>query len=181
MGVEARWRPCHSTAHCWHMKRKPSLHHCCPCRGRQHCNRRRNPRCHCRLHRHCCCRRPLPSLSAIAVAVAVDHCRHHLCCVAVNHCHCRCLCPCYWPLPSLSPSAIAVAISICHHRQIPIGHFRAMLPWRSENCILPGEAKNAYLILFCSDSGRHTDQSRMTDQVLSGNGQHQHWVASGKH
>jgi hypothetical protein len=30
-------------------------------------------------------------------------------------------------------------------------------------------------------SGRHTDQSRMTDQVSSGNGQHQHWSASSEH
>jgi hypothetical protein len=37
-----------------------------------------------------------------------------------------------------------------------------------------------YLILFCSDSGRRTDQSRMTYQVSSGNGQHQRWAASGK-
>jgi hypothetical protein len=42
------------------------------------------------------------------------------------------------------------------------------------------QAKNAYLNLFCLDSGRHTDQSRMTDQALSGNGQHQRWGTSGE-
>ncbi len=41
---------------------------------------------------------------------------------------------------------------------------------RGENCIQTIEAKNAYLILFCLDSGWCTDQSRMTDQVSSGNG-----------
>jgi hypothetical protein len=61
-----------------------------------------------------------------------------------------------------------------------IGHFRELLPWRGKNRIRPIEAKNAYLILFCSDSGRRIDQNRMTDQVSSGNGQQQHWVASGK-
>ncbi len=30
------------------------------------------------------------------------------------------------------------------------------------------------------DIGQRTDQSRMTDQALSGNGQHQRWAASGK-
>jgi hypothetical protein len=64
---------------------------------------------------------------------------------------------------------------------VALGHVQELLPWRGKNCIQPIEAKNAYLILFCSDSGRRTDQSRMTDQVSSGNGQHQHWVASGKH
>ncbi len=39
---------------------------------------------------------------------------------------------------------------------------------------------NFYLILFCLDSGRCTDQSRMNDQASSGDGQHQHWAASGK-
>jgi hypothetical protein len=54
------------------------------------------------------------------------------------------------------------------------------MPWRGKNCIQPIEAKNAYLILFCSYSGRLIDQSRMTDQVSSGNGQHQRWAASGE-
>jgi hypothetical protein len=120
------------------------------------------------------CRRPLPlrspstitaaisvvSPSAIAVAVAVAH--------TVSHCR---LCH---HRPSQLPSLLAITITIA------VGHFQKFLPWRGENCIQPIEAKNAYLILFCSDSGRHTDQSRMTDQVLSGNGQHQHWAASGK-
>jgi hypothetical protein len=61
-------------------------------------------------------------------------------------------------------------------------HVANMLPTfpAKENCIQPIEAKNAHLILFCLDSGWRTDQSRMTDQVSGGNGQHQHWVASGK-
>jgi hypothetical protein len=76
--------------------------------------------------------------------------------------------------------AIAVAIAIGHHHPHAIGHFRELLPWRGKNCIQPIEAKNAYLILLCSDSGWHIDQSRMTDQVSSGDGQHQRWAASGE-
>jgi hypothetical protein len=100
----------------------------------------------------------LPSAITIAVAfaLAIGHCRlHHR-----------------WPSQLPSPLAITVTVAI--------GHFRELLTWRSENCIQPIEAKNAHLILFCSDSGRHTDQSRMTDRVSSGNGQHQRWAASGK-
>jgi hypothetical protein len=124
---------------------------------------------------HCRRRRPLPlqllstiaaaisvaSPSAIVVAVAVV--------LAIGHC---CLCH-RKPLQLPSPLAITVTIAV--------GHFRELLPWRGKNCIRPIEAKNAYLILFCSDCGRRTDQSRMTEQVLSGNGQHQRWAASGKH
>ncbi len=119
MGVKARCCPCHSAAHCRHMKRQPSLHHCHPCCGHWHCD------CHCCLRRHCCCwlchhRRcrhpsPLPSPLAIALAVAIDHCRCRLCHIAVNHCCCPC--PCWRPLLSLSPLAIAVAISVGHHHQ----------------------------------------------------------------
>jgi hypothetical protein len=69
--------------------------------------------------------------------------------------------------------AIAVAIAIGHHRRHAVGHFQELLPWRGKNCILPIEAKNAYLILFCLDSGRRIDQSQMTDQVSSSDGQHQ--------
>jgi hypothetical protein len=116
MGVEARCRPCHSAAHCRHMKRQPSLCHCCPRHGRHHCD------CHCRLHHHsqlhcrCCCCHPSLSLSLldIAVAVAVDHCHCRLCHVAISHCRCRR--PPHRPLPFLSLSAIAVAISLGHHR-----------------------------------------------------------------
>ncbi len=101
------------------------------------------------------------SPSAIAVAVAYA--------LAVGHCHlhhCR---------PSQLPSLLAITVTVA------VGHFQELLPWHGENCIHPIEAKNAYLILFCLDSGRRTDQSRITDQVSSGNGQHQHWAASGKH
>jgi hypothetical protein len=76
--------------------------------------------------------------------------------------------------------AIAVAIAVGHHRRHAVGHFRELLPWRGKNCIRPIQAKNAYLILFCWDSGRRIDQSRITDQVLSGNGQHQRLAASGE-
>jgi hypothetical protein len=123
---------------------------------------------------HRSCRRPLPLRlpstiatavsvalpSAIAVAVAVA--------LAIGHCrlrHCR---------PSQLPSPLAITITIA------VGHFRELLPWRGENCIQPTEAMNAHLILYCLDSGRHTDQSWMTDQVSSGNVQHQRWVARGE-
>ncbi len=123
---------------------------------------------------HHLCRRPLPlrlpstiaaavsvaSLSAIAVAIAAA--------VAISYCR---LCH-RWPSQLPSPLAITVTIAV--------GHFRELLPWRGKNCIQPIEAKNAHLILFCLDSGRHTNQSRMTDQVSGGNGQHQHWAASGE-
>ncbi len=120
----------------------------------------------------------LPLPLAIAVVVSVNHCRRHLCHVAVSH-RCR-RCPCRRPLPSPSPSAIAVAIAISHHCCRAVGHFQELLPWRGKNFIRPIEAKNAYLFLLCSDSGRRIDRSRMTDQVSSSNGQHQRWAASGK-
>jgi hypothetical protein len=113
MGVEARCHPCHSAAHCRHMKRQPSLCHCPPCHGRCHCDPHCHLHCRCQLrchHRRC---RPLPSLSAIAIAVAVNHRRHCLCCIAISH-HC-CHRPCHRPLPSPSPLANAVAISVGHH------------------------------------------------------------------
>jgi hypothetical protein len=103
----------------------------------------------------------LPSAIAIAIAVAVA--------LAVGHCrlcHSR-------PLQLPSPLAITITITV--------GHFQEFLPWRGKDCIQPIEAKNAYLILFCLGSARCTDQNRMTDQVSSGNGQHQRWVASSKH
>ncbi len=103
----------------------------------------------------------LPSAIAIAVAVTVA--------VAVSHCRLR------HQQPLQLPSLLAITITIA------VSHFRELLPWCTKNCIQPIEAKNAYLILFCSDSGWRTDQSRMTDQVSSSNGQHQRWVASGKH
>ncbi len=83
----------------------------------------------------------LPSAITIAFAVtlAVGHCRlHH-----------------HWPLQLPSPLAITITITI--------GHFQELLLWRGENCIRSIEVKNAYLILFCSDGGRRTDQSRITD------------------
>ncbi len=151
MGVEARCHPSKSTAHHCHMKRQPFLCNGCPCRGRRHFH------CRCYLHRCCQLRRrrrrrrrrncpsPLPLPSAIAVAVAVNHCRRHLCRVAINHCCCRC--PCHQPLPSLSPSSIAVAIPVDHHHCHAVGHFWELFPWRGKNCIQPSEAEKAYLIL----------------------------------
>ncbi len=184
MGVEARCPPSKSTAHCRHMKRQPFLHNGRPHCGRRHCHCHFHLRCcrrlHCHRHRHCHCNRLLPSplLLAIAIVVAINHCRRHLCRVAVSHCCHRH--PCHWPLPSPSPLAIAVAIAIGHHHCHAVGHSWELLPWQGKNCIQPIEAKNAYLILFCLYNGRRIDQSRMTDQVSSGNGQHQHWAASGE-
>ncbi len=116
MGVEARCHPCHSAAHCRHMKWQPCLCHRHPCHGHCHCNRHCHLRHCCLLHHHCrCrCRCPSPSPSAIAVAVAANHCCRHLVCVAVSHCRCRCQSPCHWPLPSPSRSAITVVISVGH-------------------------------------------------------------------
>jgi hypothetical protein len=166
------------------MKRQPFLCNGCPCRGSRHCHCRCHLRCHCQLCCHRRCRRrcnrllPSPLPLAIAVAVAVHHHHRHHCRVAVSH-HC-CHCPRRRPLPSPSPSAITVAIAVGHHHCHAIGQFRELLPWHGKNCIRSIKAKNAYLILFCSDSGQRIDQSRMTDQVSSSNGQHQHWVASSK-
>ncbi len=100
------------------------------------------------------------SPSAIAVAIAVA--------LTVGHCH---LCH-HRPLQLPSPLAITVTVAI--------GHFQELLPWHSKNWIRPIEAKNAHLIIFCLESGQRTDQSRMTDQVSGGNGQHHCWAASGK-
>ena len=121
MGVEARYRPCHSPAHCRHMKRQPSHCHCCPRCGRCYCNRRRHLSHCCRLcHNRRCCR-PLPLPLAIAIAVAIDHRHRRLCCIAISHCRCHCRCCRYsifvtvghrschlsWPSPSPLPSAIS--------------------------------------------------------------------------
>jgi hypothetical protein len=111
----------------------------------------------------CGCRQPsavvsvaLPSAInvAVAVALAIGHCRLH---------HCQ---------PSQLPSPLAITVTIT------VSHFRELLPWHGKNCIQPIEAKNAYLILFCLNSGQLIDQSQMTDQVSSGDSQHQHWAAS---
>jgi hypothetical protein len=98
----------------------------------------------------------LPSAIAVVDTLAVSHC----------HLHHR------QPLQLPSPLAITITVAV--------GHFQEFLPWCSKNCIQPFEAKNAYLILLCSDSGRRIDQSRITYQVSSGNGQQQRWAASGK-
>ncbi len=153
MGGEARCCPSKSAAHLRHMKRQPFLHGC-PCHCRLLCHRRHHLRLQlCRRpHHRCHCNRPLLSpLPLTIAAVAVNHCRPHLCCVAVSHCCCRC--PCCWTLPSLSSSAIAVDIIVGYHHPHAVGHFQELLPWCGKNCIQPIEAKNAYLILFCSDSG----------------------------
>ncbi len=103
MGVEAMCCPCHSATHYRHMKRQPSLCHCCPHRGRCHCN----CHCGCRLchiaHCRCCCYQPSPlrSLSTIAAAVSVTLPSAIAVAVALAIGHCP-LCHC-WPsqLPSL--------------------------------------------------------------------------------
>ncbi len=137
IGVEARSCPCHSAAHCWHMKRQPCLYHRRPCHGCRNCNRHRHLR-RCRqLHCHCRCRCLLPSPSAIAVAVAVNHPRCCLCCVAVSHCHHHQRCPCHRSLPSPSPSALQLPSPLAITVTVSIGHFRELLPWRGENCIQP--------------------------------------------
>jgi hypothetical protein len=113
MGVEARCRPCHSAAHRRHMKRQPSLCHCCPCHGHRHCDCRRHLHHHCRLHRHCRCRRQFPLPSAI--------------------CRCGCRQPlpplsllcCRQPLPSPLPLKLAIAISVT------VGHCSCHLHWAS--------------------------------------------------
>jgi hypothetical protein len=74
------------------------------------------------------------------------------------------------------PLLLSITVASCH----AVGHFQELLPWRSKNCIRPIKAKNAYLILFFWDSGRHIDQSRIPYQVSSSDGQHQHWTVSGK-
>jgi hypothetical protein len=144
---------------------------------------------------------------AITIAISVVVAAFIPIAIAVAHCRCRWSLPLWSPstiataisvaLPSAIAVAVAIALAIGHcrlrHRwplQLPsllaiivtvaIGHLREFLPWRGENCIQPIEEKNAHLILFCLDSGQCTDQSRMTDQVSSGNGQHQHWVVSCK-
>jgi hypothetical protein len=146
----------------------------------------------------------------IAIAVAISIAVAGSVAIVIAVAHHRCHWPLPLGLPStisaavsvVLPSAIAVAVAIalpighcclCHHRptQLPslsaitaavaVGHFGVLLPWRSENCIRPIEAKMLILFYFCLDSGQHTDQSWMTDQVSSGDGQHQRWAASGKH
>ncbi len=135
MGVEARCCPSKSTAHLRHMKRQPFLCNGRPCRGHCHCHHCCHLRCHCQLRRRCRCRcrcnRPstLPLPLALAVAVSINHCRRHLCCIAVSHRCCHP--PCRRPLPFPSLSAIAVAIAIGHHRPHVVGHFRELLLWRS--------------------------------------------------
>ncbi len=177
MGVEARCRSFKSTAHYWHMKGQPFL---CKWSPLPWLSPLPSP-----LPSPSSLPTPLqlplllPLPSAIAFVVPVDHCRRHLCRIAVSH-RC-CCCPCHRPLLSPSPSAIAVAIAASHHRHHDVGHFWELLPWHGKNCIRPIEAKNAHLILFCSESGRCTDQSQMTDQVSSGDGQHHHWAASSEY
>jgi hypothetical protein len=117
---------------------------------------------------------------AIAIAISVVVADSITLAIAVAHHHCRWPLLLRSPstiaaalsvaLLSAITTAIAVALAIsccrlCHHRplQLPsllaitvtvaFGHFQELLPWRSKNCIQPIEAKNAHLILFCSDSG----------------------------
>jgi hypothetical protein len=137
MGVEARCCPCHSTAHCWHMKRRPALCHCCPHCGRCHCN----PRC---CLRHCCCLHcrplplplpsPLPSLMPIAIAIC--HCCHSCCCPLLPPSPLRCR----QPLPSLSPSPSVISISIT------VDHYSCHLHWPSPLPLPSAIAKSCCLV-----------------------------------
>ncbi len=124
--------------------------------------------------RRCSRRWPLPlrllSTIAAAVSVALLPAIPVAIAVALAGGHC-CLCH---HRPSQLPSPLAITITVA------VGHFRELLPWRCKNCIWPIEAKNDYLNIFCLDSGRRIDLSRMTDQMSSGDGQHQHWAASGE-
>jgi hypothetical protein len=88
--------------------------------------------------------------------------------------------PTRWPLPSLSPSAIAVAVSISHHHCLCRRPFPRVVALARQEFNSNNISKECLPFLFCLDSGRRTDQSRMTDQTSSGNGQRQHWVASGE-
>ncbi len=127
-GGGARHRPCHSAAHCWHMKRQPSLVSvivtviiaiAIPVTvaialavsvavaiavvvG------------------HCCCHRrwPLPSLLPLAIAITVSASVAIAVAIAIAVSHCRCHRRWPSPLPSPLPLAIAnaVAISHCHCR-----------------------------------------------------------------
>ncbi len=120
-----------------HMKRQPSLCHCCPRHGRRHCNCRCHLHCRCQLC--CCCRLNCPSLLPLLLAIAIA--------AAINHCMVD-------GDSVASPSAIAVAVALAvghcslhHHRlsQLPspstitfaiaVGHLRELLPWRGKNCI----------------------------------------------
>jgi hypothetical protein len=117
---------------------------------------------------------PLPSPSAIAVAVTITHCRCRLCPVTVSHCRHRCCC--HQPLLSLSQSVITVAISVSHHhchRRQPLPRVVALVRQELYSNNLSKECLPNFIFL---DSGRRTDQSRMTDQASSGDGQHQRWA-----
>ncbi len=177
MGVEARCRPSKRAAHCCHMKRQPFLHgrpcrSCLLCHRHRHLRLRLHLRCHCRHH----CRRnrplPLPLPWAIA-AVAVNHCCRPLCCVAVSHCCCHCPCRLHHcqPLQLPSRSAINVAMPLAISESCCLGMARIVFDQSKQRMLT---------FLYCWDSGRCLDQSRITYQVSSGNGQHQRWVASGE-
>jgi hypothetical protein len=98
----------------------------------------------------------LPSAITVAVALAVSHCRlHHL-----------------WPsqLPLLS--AITIAMPLAISKSCCLGKARIVFDQLKQRMLT--------LFYFCLDSRRCIDRSRITDQLLSGDGQHQRWVASNK-
>jgi hypothetical protein len=100
--VKARCCPCHSAAHCRHMKRQPSLCHCCHCHGHRHCNPLPFPL-------------PLPLMlpKPIAIPIAIGHCCRSCRCPSpppsLSHCRQPLL------LPSSSPLSIADSVTIGHH------------------------------------------------------------------
>ncbi len=133
---------------------------------------------------------PLPTPSSLPsplpISIAVGHCCCGLCeqLLPPSLLHPRQ--PSLLPLPS--PLAIAISITISHcschlYWPSPLPSPSAI----SESCCLDtarivfNQLKQRMLTLFCLDSGRRTDRTRMTDQVSSSDGQHQRWAASSKH
>jgi hypothetical protein len=72
----------------------------------------------------------LPSAIVIAVALAIGHCHLHY----------------HWQSQLPSPLVITIAITVANCQKL--------LPWRGENIIQTIQENNAYLILFCLESGR---------------------------
>ncbi len=121
---------------CCHMKWQPFLCNGHPRHGRCHCHHHRHLRHRCHCHRRCrrrCrhnCPLPLPLPLAIAVVVTINHCRRHLCCIAISHCvavafavgHCR-LNHC-WPSQLPLPLTITVAMPLAISESCCLGMTR---------------------------------------------------------
>ncbi len=98
----------------------------------------------------------LPSAIAVANALAVGHCRLR---------HCR-------PLQLPSPLVITIVMPLAISKSCCLGAAR----------IVFDQLKQRMLTLYYCvwTVGGKIDQSQMTDQVSSGDGQHQCWTVSGK-